>query len=128
MGLYHEPPKKAMRNRTFQICLTWNTRPSKSNGRFGPLVVVSTSFQISAVSQFAMYYLPISFFTCRLVLHSAQFVATRDDLVGRAPWPAADPLVGHLRRVYSSLWLRLCCLVGQAILPAAAFQAALGCG
>jgi hypothetical protein len=45
-----------------------------------------------------------------LVLHSAHF----DDLVGQAPWPAADPLVGHLRRVHSSLWLRLCCMVGQA--------------
>jgi hypothetical protein len=36
------------------------------------------------------------------------------DLVGRAPWPAADPLVGLLGRVHSTLWLRLCCLVGQA--------------
>ena len=72
-----------------------------------------------------MYYLPISFFTCRLVLHSAQFVATRDDLVGRAPWPAADPLVGHLRRVCSALGLRLRCLVGQPILAAAGFQPAL---
>src|SRR5436853_6052694 len=65
--------------------------------------------------------------TCLLsmVLHSGRFIAGRDDLVGRAPWPAADPLVGHLRRVHSSLWLRLCCLVGQAVrlavrLPSAA--------
>ena len=52
-----------------------------------------------------------------IVLHSAQFVAARDDLVGRAPWPAADPLVGHRQRVHSSLWLRLCCLVGHFKLP-----------
>src|SRR5579859_2150890 len=34
----------------------------------------------------------------REALHSPQFVAARDDLVGRAPWPAADPLVGLLAR------------------------------
>ena len=52
-----------------------------------------------------------------IVLHSAQFVAAHDDLVGRAPWPAADPLDGHRQRVHSSLWLPLCCSAGHFKLP-----------
>ena len=61
-----------------------------------------------------------------LVLHPTQFVAARDDFVGRAPWPAADPLVGLLKHSKSrtrgsgadegvgpTFWLRLRCLVGQ---------------
>jgi hypothetical protein len=49
--------------------------------------------------------------------------------VGRAPWPAADPLVGLLRRVHSTPWLGLCGLfvqVGRFRLPGpfAPFQGA----
>jgi hypothetical protein len=48
------------------------------------------------------------------------YIAACDDFVGRAPWPAADPLVGLLRRRKSRtrasaprFWLRLCCSVGR---------------
>jgi hypothetical protein len=59
------------------------------------------------------------------VLHWLRIFAAFENLVGQAPWPAADPLVGLFGP--GTDWLRLCCSVGQAILPAAAFQAALGC-
>ena len=41
-----------------------------------------------------------------------------NDMVGRAPRPAADPLVGLLGRALPTLWLRLCFVVGQAVSPA----------
>jgi hypothetical protein len=64
--------------------------------------------------------------TAGSVLQHLDFFSACDDLVGRAPWPAADPLVGLFGRVRPhQVWLRLCCSVGQAFLPAAAFQAAL---
>src|SRR6266852_685201 len=43
-----------------------------------------------------------------LVLQHLDFL-----LVGRAPWPAADPLVGLLGPVRPTLWLLLCRLVLQ---------------
>jgi hypothetical protein len=72
------------------------------------------------------------------VLQELDFFSAHDDFVGRAPWPAADPPVGlfehrksltrgpaRTRASAPRFWLRLGCSVGQAILPAAAFQAAL---
>src|SRR5713101_9312219 len=65
------------------------------------------------------------------VLHDAEIFAARKDFVGRAPWPAADPLVGLPTReksrtggsgadegVRPTVWLRLCCSAGQAVSPA----------
>jgi hypothetical protein len=46
------------------------------------------------------------------VLQHSQTFAACNDFVGRAPWPAADPLVGPLRPTF---WLPLCCYVGQTI-------------
>jgi hypothetical protein len=59
------------------------------------------------------------------VLHHSQTFAACDDFVGRTPRSAAAPLVDLLRPRKKPDWLRLRCFVGQAILPAAAFQAAL---
>jgi hypothetical protein len=71
-----------------------------------------------------------------VILHPQTFAAC-DDFVGRAPWPAADPLVGLLGRSQSrtrgsgadegvrpTFWLRRSCHVGQAILPADALSSA----
>ena len=62
------------------------------------------------------------------VLQHSQTFAVRDDFVGRAPWPAADPLVGLFKHrqsrtrgsgadggVRPTFWLRLCCSVVQTI-------------
>jgi hypothetical protein len=43
-------------------------------------------------------------------------VLQHPDFVGRAPWPAADPLVGLLDRKYRPrFWLRVGCFVGQLV-------------
>ena len=65
------------------------------------------------------------------VLHDAEIFAACKDFVGRAPWPAADPLVGLPPReksrtrgsgadegVRPTVRLRLRCSAGQAVSPA----------
>jgi hypothetical protein len=62
------------------------------------------------------------------VLQHSQTFAVRDDFVGRAPWPAADPLVGLFKHrqsrtrgsgadggVRPTFWFRRCCSVVQTI-------------